>query len=761
MQQMRVWASMIILLSSLAAAAVEGTDVDGIVWSRDGCPDRCGNVTIPFPFGTKDECSYSKEFFITCNDTFHPPKPFLMKGNVEVLQIQLEGHLNISHYVGCDCYTKDQRQDYYFDPSLWLTPTNFTVSNTQNIFMAIGCDTYAYVTGYRGRRKYTTGCMSVCASVEDVRNGTCEGVGCCQVSIPPGLDNITVKLSSYYSHSDIWNFSPCSYAFVVEKGHFNFSSYLLQDLRYIRRVPVMLDWAIVNRTCAAFQQDRSSYTCGKNTECFDNNITSTSGGYVCKCIEGFHGNPYLPGGCRDIDECEKDSPCIDKIAECHNFPGSYNCTCQAGYQGDGKKAGSKCSPIPRRDIFERLALIIIPLGVGIGLIVAFVIITCIYLGVKKKKIRKLKEDHFKENGGIMLRELLSKRESSAREGSAGKAKIFTEEELNKATNNFSESRIIGQGGFGTVYRGILKDDSVVAIKKSKIVDRGQIQQFVNEMIILSQINHKNVVKLLGFCLETSVPMLVYEFITNKTLFHHIHCKGHTSSLSWPTRLRIAAETAGAIAHMHSNASMHIIHRDIKSANILLDDECIAKVSDFGASRFVPLDQTQLSTLVQGTLGYIDPDYFQSGQLTDKSDVYSFGVVLAELLTGQNVLSEKRPESQKNLVMYFISSLKEDHLLEVLDERVKIEGHLEQLKGVAELANNCLRMTKEKRPTMKEVESELVKLMRNETYTQVVIERNSEDAVPLLGEPLNFCYDSTSAGSNSLKNRVMMPFHSGR
>ncbi|KAL6008636.1 hypothetical protein ACLOJK_034150 [Asimina triloba] len=243
--------------------------------------------------------------------------------------------------------------------------------------------------------------------------------------------------------------------------------------------------------------------------------------------------------------------------------------------------------------------------------------------------------------------------------------------LEKATNNYDKSGIIGRGGSGVVYKGNLSDTNrAVAIKKSKTVDESQIELFINEVFILSQINHSNVVKLLGCCLETQVPLLVYEYVTNGTLFYHIH----GPLLSWNHRLRIASETAVALAYLHSAMSTPIIHRDVKSANILLDENYTAKVADFGASRLVPMDKAHLTTLVLATSGYLDPEYLLTSQLTEKSDVYSFGVVLVELLTGKKpVFFDRFEKAEGNLSIYFILAMEGNRLLEILDAQLVEDG----------------------------------------------------------------------------------------
>ena len=341
------------------------------------------------------------------------------------------------------------------------------------------------------------------------------------------------------------------------------------------------------------------------------------------------------------------------------------------------------------------------IGIGVGFLCLFLLGYKLYQFLKKRKDRIHKEKLFKQNGGFLLQEKFSSC------GSSEKAKIFTAEELQRATDNYNKSKFLGQGGYGTVYKGMLPDGNIVAVKKSKGIDKSQIEQFINEVVILSQINHRNIVKLLGCCLETEYPLLVYEFIPNGTLSQHIHWqKDLELSLSWENRIRIACEVAGAVAYMHGAASIPILHRDIKSSNILLDDKYAAKVSDFGTSRAVPDDKTHLTTEVKGTLGYLDPEYFQSSQFTDKSDVYSFGVVLVELLTGKKPISFVRDEEERNLVSHFIALTKEDRLHQILQPQVAREASRKDIHAIANLAMRCLRLNGKKRPSMKEVSMEL-------------------------------------------------------
>ncbi|OWM78817.1 hypothetical protein CDL15_Pgr002988 [Punica granatum] len=293
---------------------------------------------------------------------------------------------------------------------------------------------------------------------------------------------------------------------------------------------------------------------------------------------------------------------------------------------------------------------------------------------------------------------------SSPDGNVEKSKLFNSKELEMATDHFNQDRILGKGGQGTVYKGMLADGMIVAVKKSISIDEKNVEPFINEVVILSQINHRNIVKLLGCCLESEVPLLVYEFIPNGTLYQYLH--DPEFPFSWDARLRIATEVASALFYLHSFACIPIYHRDIKSSNILLDEKYRAKVADFGTSRSGALDQTHVTTLVQGTFGYLDPEYFQTGQFTEKSDVYSFGIVLVELLTGQKPTTSLLGETCIGLASSFITAMEEDHLFEILDPRVREEGGEEEIIVVANLAKRCLNLKGRERPSMKDLVIEL-------------------------------------------------------
>ncbi|CAL9766823.1 unnamed protein product, partial [Musa acuminata subsp. burmannicoides] len=465
----------------------------------------------------------------------------------------------------------------------------------------------------------------------------------------------------------------------------------------------ILNWIITDQSCKDAKLNRTTFACVEHSSCKDEKISSNGqeiSGYRCQCNDGYEGNPYLPNGCGDIDECRFPEKYVC-YGTCNNTMGSYTCTCPPGSYGDPRQKA--CIP----DKQKTLVLgVIIGVSNGVGLLLLSTSLIILRTKWKKRKQKRIREKHFRQNHGLLLQQLISSREDAAE-----RTKIFPLEEIEKATNNFDETRVLGRGGHGTVYKGILSDQRVVAIKKSKIVKKSEIDQFVNEVVILSQINHRNVVKLFGCSLETEVPLLIYEFISNGALSDHLHTSDGSSALSWEARLRIAAETAGALAYLHSAASISILHRDVKSSNILLDDHFTAKVSDFGASRFIPLDQTHIVTGIQGTFGYLDPEYYQTSQLTEKSDVYSFGVILLELLTGKKPIFSIEHESKQNLSMYFLQALQEKRYFDLVEDRVMKEGTKQELAEVIQLVATCLKFKGSERPTMKEVEYKLQSLRR--------------------------------------------------
>ncbi|CAF1927445.1 unnamed protein product [Brassica napus] len=276
-------------------------------------------------------------------------------------------------------------------------------------------------------------------------------------------------------------------------------------------------------------------------------------------------------------------------------------------------------------------------------------------------------------------------------------------------------------------------------------------------------NLRNVTEFPGCYLETEVPLLVYEFINSGTLYDRLHGSMSDSSLTWEHRLRIAVEIAGTLAYLHSSASIPIIHRDVKTANILLDENLTAKVADFGASRLIPMDKEQLTTMVQGTLGYLDPQYYNTGLLNEKSDVYSFGVVLMELLTGQKALCFEKPQQSKHLVNYFASAMKENRLHEVIDGQVMKENKQREIHEAARIAVECTRLMGVERPRMKEVAAQLEALRVGKTKHEGSDQYNEPEVNEhLVGvEILSAQGDTSTTGYDSIKNVTRLHIEAGR
>ncbi|KAL7196596.1 hypothetical protein ACSBR1_036578 [Camellia fascicularis] len=306
-----------------------------------------------------------------------------------------------------------------------------------------------------------------------------------------------MSIRSLDDYSYVRNFSPCSYAFMASEDWFRDISNVKKELSAV------LDWGVEERICESIETlSLSTYACGLNTKCVNSN---NGPGYRCVCKPGYQGNPYLsqPQGCQDINECidPKTYPCKWK---CKNTPGNYTCHCPLGMFGDGKVAcvgfrlisvvsGSSLSLSLSRIIIQNSTCYAV---CGMAIIVVIIIL---------------------KNGGSLLKNQ--------------KIKIFTADELEKATNMYDKNQCLGQGGFGSVYKGTLPDKSLVDVKKANKVDKTQIKnlhkeainkQVLHEINMISQVNHKHLVKLLGLCLETKVVLLGYEFISSGTLFKHLH-----------------------------------------------------------------------------------------------------------------------------------------------------------------------------------------------------------------------------------------------
>ncbi|XP_010522963.1 PREDICTED: probable serine/threonine-protein kinase At1g01540 isoform X2 [Tarenaya hassleriana] len=282
----------------------------------------------------------------------------------------------------------------------------------------------------------------------------------------------------------------------------------------------------------------------------------------------------------------------------------------------------------------------------------------------------------------------------------GWGRWYTLRELEAATNGLCEENVIGEGGYGIVYRGILTDGTKVAVK-NLLNNRGQAEkEFRVEVEAIGRVRHKNLVRLLGYCVEGAYRMLVYEYLDNGNLEQWLHGDvGDVSPLTWDIRMNIILGIAKGLAYLHEGLEPKVVHRDIKSSNILLDRQWNPKVSDFGLAKLLCSERSYVTTRVMGTFGYVAPEYACTGMLNEKSDIYSFGILIMEIITGRNPVDYSRPQGEVNLVEWLKTMVGNRRAEEVVDPKLQEPPSSKALKRVLLVSLRCVDPDANKRPKM--------------------------------------------------------------
>nr|GMD51131.1 putative wall-associated receptor kinase-like 16 [Ipomoea batatas] len=392
----------------------------------------------------------------------------LGSGNVELETISIEGQLSVLQGIARRCH-----EGHEVSANSWMNLSAFYVNQTANKFVAVGCNAIATITGDDGDVSYETGCIASCNCFLDVVNGSCSGIGCCQTTdIPILASNVNFTLRTItknrYNHGVV----NCSYAFVVKKDEFKFSSVMLTEKWKTQKVPLVIDWMVVSKNNCS----NGKSVCKGNTTCEE--YFGPDGGYRCACKKGY----------QDIDECANGQNTCSKNATCLNKPGSYTCPCKKGFQNDGnggcqlpvkdecKDNGKRCRSSNRVNM--------IALGAALGTIVLLLICFSLNLGYRQRKSLQMREKFFKDNGGMILQQRIAQGGASS-----VTTKIFTAEELRKATNNYDQTRIIGQGEkerqLSQYFLSLLKENQLFQIFDDNIVCEGNIKE-LQEVALLAK-----------------------------------------------------------------------------------------------------------------------------------------------------------------------------------------------------------------------------------------------------------------------------------
>ncbi|KAL5575715.1 hypothetical protein UlMin_017414 [Ulmus minor] len=301
-------------------------------------------------------------------------------------------------------------------------------------------------------------------------------------------------------------------------------------------------------------------------------------------------------------------------------------------------------------------------------------------------------------------------------------RVFSLKELHAATNNFNYDNKLGEGGFGSVYWGQLWDGSQIAVKRLKVWSDRADMEFAVEVEILARVRHKNLLSLRGYCAEGQERLIVYDYMPNLSLLSHLHGQ-HSAEclLDWNRRIKIAIGSAEGIAYLHHHATPHIIHRDVKASNVLLDSDFVARVADFGFAKLIPDGATHVTTRVKGTLGYLAPEYAMLGKASESCDVYSFGILLLELASGKKPLEKLSAAIKRPITDWALPLACERKFEELADPKLNGNYEEDELKRVIFVGLLCAHNQPERRPTMLEV----LELLKGESKEKLTLLENDE------------------------------------